>query len=116
MFRPNLPCRIQLASGKTDVYGQPTPATFVNERCSIVRLTSRSEKTSVRADSSASRGNARELQADAVILLTIHTKARIDDVVEVSGVKLKITSIFPQHDVNGRLDHYEVEAHIWSGK
>lgn len=115
MFKPNQKCRIQLSAGN-DVYGQPKPGVLVTEGCSIVRLMIRNEKSSVRADSSASRGNARELQADAVILLTTSTKAKIDDVIEIGGAKFKISGSFPRHDVNGRLDHIEVHAMIWSGK
>lgn len=115
MFKPNQKCRIQLSAGN-DVYGQSKPSTFVIEGCSIVKLMISNEKSSVRADSSASRGNARELQADAVLLLTTATKARIDDVIEISGAKFKISGRFPRHDVNGRLDHIEIHAMMWSGK
>lgn len=116
MFKPNLTCRIQIASGKTDVYAQPLPARYVTERCSIVRLQAVNVKSSVRADSSASRGSARELEVDSVILLTAGTKAGIDDVIEITGFKLKISGMFPRHDANGRLDHYQVQATIWSNK
>ena len=75
MFRPNLTCIISVSSGETDVYGKPMPAKRVTERCAIVKLDIKNTKTSVRADTSASRGNARELIADSVILLTKNTVA-----------------------------------------
>lgn len=114
MFRPNQRCRIRLA-GETDVHGQTTPGPVITERCSIVRLMVSQSKSSVRADSSASRGAAHELQADAVILMTVTTKARIEDMVEFAGAKFKISGRFPRHDANGRLDHIEIHATIWSG-
>lgn len=114
MFRPNLTCIISVSSGETDVYGKPLPATRVTERCAIVKLNIKSLTTSVRTDTSATRGNARELTADTVILLTAKTVANIDDIIEVSGATLRIVSKFPRHSVAGVLDHYEITATIWS--
>ncbi len=114
MFRPNQTCRIQLASGKTDLYGQPTPGRTITERCAVVKLLLTNEKSSVRADSSASRGNANEMQAVSVVLLAPTTRAAIDDILEIAGHKLRIMGYFPRFDVTGRLDHVQVEAHVWS--
>lgn len=116
MFRPNIACKIYVASGKNDVYGQPLPAEVRNERCSVVKLVTMSEKTSVRVDSSASRGTAREFQTEAVILLQSNTAANIDDVIEVANTTMRITSKFPRIDILGKLDHYQVEAVLWNGK
>lgn len=114
MFRPNLNCIISVSSGETDVYGKPMPSKRVTERCAIVKLDIKNLNTSVRADTSATRGNARELTADSVILLAKNTVANIDDTIEVSGVTLRIASKFPRHSVAGVLDHYEITATIWS--
>lgn len=113
MFRPNLSCRIQQSTGN-DVHGQPLPERFRRERCAIVKLEVANEKSSVRADSSASRGNALEVQVASVILLTTKTAARRDDIIEVSGYKLRIVLMEPRYDVGGRLDHYEIHATMWS--
>lgn len=114
MFRPNQTCRIQLASGKSDVHGQALPARFVSERCSIVKLVISNEKSSVRADSSASRGNAMEFEAASVILLPAATQAKIDDIIAVTGVKLRIMALHQRFDATGRHDHTEVHATFWS--
>lgn len=113
MFRPNLDCRVQLSAG-TDVFGQAKPAIFRKERCAIVKLVLTAVKTPVRADSSASRGTAEEIQAVSVILLESTTKVKIGDLIEVVGVTLNVSGRFPRHDVNGRLDHYEINATVWS--
>jgi len=113
MFRPNLRCKIQLASGKNDVRGQPIPGRLVDDRCAIVKLVIENEKSSVRADSSASRGNAQEMEARSVILLPATTQARIDDIIIVFGYKLRIMGAQPRFDVNGRLDHHEIYATMW---
>ena len=112
MFRPNQTCRLQLSNGH-DIYGQPKPATVVREGCAIVKLVQTATKTSVRADSSASRGNAEEVQAQSVILLPPSTRARIGDLIDVAGVQLKIESTLPRHDCQGRFDHVEITASIW---
>jgi hypothetical protein len=113
MFRANQNCRVQLASGKNDVHGQPIPGRFIPERCAIVKLIVINEKSSVRADSSATRGNARELEAESVILLPPTTQARIDDIIIVSGFQLRIMAMQPRYDVGGRHDHFEVNAAMW---
>lgn len=114
MFKPNLNCRVQVSSGKTDVFGQPVPGVYVNERCAVVKLDLSNNKSSVRADSSATRGNALEEEASSVILLEKTTRANKDDIIEVSSIKLRIVSRQPRFDVSGRLDHYEINATIWS--
>lgn len=114
MFRPNQVCYITVASGRTDVYGQPLAATKVREQCAIVRLVTTNMKSAVRADSSASRGNAKELVGDSLILLTATTAANIDDLIDVGGAKLRILSKHPRYSVGGVLDHYEITASVWS--
>lgn len=114
MINPNIPCKIQISSGRNDVYGRPIPGELVKELCCVVKLLTRNEKSSVRADSSASRGSAHEFETDAVLLLAKNTRASVDDILEVAGQHLRISGIFPRFAVNGVLDHYQIEAKIWS--
>ena len=116
MFRPNQNCTIISASGRTDVYGQPITSTRYSERCAVVKLITKNQKTAIRADSSASRGNARETVADSLILLARNTRAEIDDLISVSGQTLRIMSMHPRFSVTGELDHYEITASHWSGE
>jgi hypothetical protein len=116
MFRPNFNCQIQKTTGKTDVYGMPVPGRKYNERCSIIDLNVRNEKSAVRADTSASRGNAREFEANAKLLLTKNTAGEIDDMIIVNGAEFRIASKFPRHDLQGNLDHYEITCTYWSAR
>lgn len=116
MFRPNLDCHIQKSSGKTDVYGMPIPGRKIKERMAIVELNLMAVKSSVRADSSASRGAAQELEVSSKFLLTANTKAAIDDILIFGENRFRIVSIFPRHDVQGRLDHHEITCTYWSKK
>ncbi|MCL2874773.1 MAG: hypothetical protein FWF12_00465 [Betaproteobacteria bacterium] len=113
LLRPNQNCRIRKTTGETDVYGVPIAGPQVVERCAIIRLNIKNEKSSVRADTSASRGNARELVADTMFLLTKNTVAAIDDLLIFGDQKYWIVSKFPRHDLQGKLDHYEVTCSIW---
>lgn len=114
MFRSNNTCTIRTSSGKTDVYGKPTPGNSYKEACAIVKLDIRNLTSSVRTDSSATRGNARELIADSVILLNKATRGNIDDVIVVAGYELRILTKQPRFSATGALDHYEITASVWS--
>lgn len=114
MFIPNLDCIVITSSGNTDVYGKPILGTRYKERCAIVKLNTRDKKTAIRADSSASRGAGHELVMDAILIMTKNTKAQMDDVIVVSGQKIKIVGVYPLHDINGVMDHYRVEGMSWS--
>jgi hypothetical protein len=116
MFTPNAKCRIQLASGKNNVFGQPVPGKWVTEPCSVVRVQIKNMRSSVRADQSAAGGTAMEIEADAVILLLPNTKANIDDILVADGYTLRILGIEPRRDAGGRMDHFAVTAVIWSVK
>lgn len=113
MFIPNLYCTITKA-GSVNVYGEEQPGLTTPARCAIVKLLGREEKTSVRADSSASRGNAQEVTADAVLLFPPNTVIGMDDKITVVGQTLRVSGIWPRHDLRGRLDHYQVEAMKWA--
>ena len=114
MFKPNIACKVHRSSGAADVYGQPLPSTVISEKCAIINLNMKSLKTTVRADSSATRGAASEEVLDAFLLMTTGTKAEIDDVVEVAGIKIRVTRKFPRHNLQGVLDHFEIGGMIWS--
>lgn len=116
MFRPNQNCHIQKSSGKNDVYGMPTPGAKVAERLAVIELNIMSEKSSVRADTSASRGNAQEMEVVSKFLLTKKTVAEINDVLIYAGHSFRVKSLFPRHDLQGMLDHFEATCTFWSAR
>lgn len=116
MFKPNQLCIVHLASNQTDVFGMPTPGIKVKERCSVVKMKISNIKSAVRADTSASRGNAQEIESDTVILLARTTRAGIDDNIEIHGNQFRIMSIHPRFTVVGDLDHYEVGCTYWASE
>lgn len=114
MFRPNVYCEIQRRSG-VNGYGKPAFSAPERVMCGIVRLERESLKTSVRADSSATRGSAKEAVATARILFLREVRLSEGDVVEVMGIKLTVQSVWPRHHVNGRFDHWQVDLEIFGG-
>lgn len=115
IFRPKSRC-VVIRNGGNDLYGLPKPGIRHAERCSIVKFLVRNEKSTVRADSSASRGNAMELEADGVFLLTTNTVADIDDLVEINGHRMRVAARHMRFNAAGRHHHFEIHCTYWSDK
>lgn len=114
-FVPNQDCLISKRDDDTDEFGQVTFGHKQKERCAVVTFTIGREKTTVRADSSGSRGNAQEITADIRLLFKHNSIIAIGDKVELLGYSLSVLSKFPRHSISGRLDHYQVDCEIWQG-
>ena len=114
MFRPNIHCLISRLTGDYDIHGQPAHEPAKSAWCAVVRLSTGRKKTSVRADSSASRGNAIEEVSDAKILFMPFEPVGDGDKIEVSGVTLRVIRVEQRFSVTGLLDHYEVDCEVWA--
>lgn len=113
MFFPNTTCRL-IKEGALDQYGQRTRGTETTEECAVVKLEVAAKKTSVRADSSASRGKAQEQVSDARLLFRPNVGVDIGDFIEIMGYTLRVSSVHPRRNVMGDLDHYQVDADAWA--
>jgi hypothetical protein len=98
----------------TDLYGQPKLGVALRELVAVVKLEFTSQHTTVRADSSASRGFADEFVTQNRFLLARTTKVAIDDQLTVAGVAVRIKTLTPRYDVWGELDHYEARGEVWA--
>jgi hypothetical protein len=114
MFLPNRPCQIRKRIPSFNVYGEPEDgyAPPVDALCGIVKLTFGVDQTSVRTDSSASRGNADEITADARLLFRPLYDIALGDMIVAEGRTLKVVDVQPRIAVIGRLDHYQVDCNI----
>lgn len=118
-LKPRTPCRIvSRIAGGFDQYGRPRHERRSRAaRCAIVYLRNITAVTSVRTDSSASRGNAFETTSDARLLFDPGVAIDRGDIVEISlgGVPfaIEVTGIFPRPDVYGAIHHIEVEGERW---
>lgn len=109
MFIPNNHCYIRRVSKARDIRGERTYGPRERTPCAVVTLNLEIDKTSVRADSSGSRGRAEEEQGVARLLFPVYVKIADLDLVEVEGETLEVIQINPRRSVIGTLDHYEVD-------
>lgn len=114
MITPNVDCII-ITQGQTDVYGDRQWDAPKASRCVVVRLVDGVQSTTVRADSSASRGFAKEPRSEARLLFPASTAIANGDRIEVQGVSLEVTQVHPRLDVLGTLNHLEVDGKRWQG-
>lgn len=114
LFNPNTTCVIIKNEGY-NMYGEQTYSKErITENCAVLDAKRSVKKSSVRADSSASRGNAQEVIADFWLILEQDTVAEIDDLIEVRGVRVKIVDMIPRYGLDGHHDHTEVACQMWN--
>lgn len=111
MFIPNVRCKVRRRIG-TNVYGKGEYGGEENAACGIVRLEESSDTTSVRADSTASRGSAKEENLQARLLFPARTRLNKGDLVKVMSFTMIVQSVWPRHNVTGRLDHWQIDLQI----
>jgi len=112
MFIPNTTCLL-IKEGQKDRYGVRAEGSSSIARMAIVKLELGMKKTTVRADSSASRGTSDEEVSSAVFLFEKTSSVAVGDFIEIYNHKLKVVSCFPRYDVVGKFDHIQVEAQAW---
>lgn len=95
-------------------YGEPSFGEAKTVECGVVHLGRVDQKTSVRTDSSATRGNADETLFNAKILFPSYVVVSAGDRFVINGQKLRVTAIEPRYSVYGSLDHYEVDFDRWA--
>lgn len=112
MFTPNLVGKLFRASGY-DNYGRPGFSdSFVQCPFASVTLKKVAQKTSVRADSSASRGAADEIVSNARILVPAYIVIEIGDEFEFDGNRFRVMTKHVRRSVFGRVDHIECDLGI----
>jgi hypothetical protein len=109
MFIPNNTALIHRVNATRTTRGERSYAAPVRVPCGVVTLALEIGKTSVRADSSGSRGRAEEQQGTARILFPAYVKVAEMDMVQVEQDTLEIIQIVPRRNILGAIDHYEVD-------
>lgn len=113
MFTPNLHGFIQSSFG----YDVNAERKYGNQReCPYATVSMKIDlqKTSVRADSSASRGSADEIATTRTkILVPAYVTASFGDrFISAEGYRFLVKSVHPRYSIGGRLDHYEIDLEI----
>lgn len=109
MFLPNRSCILRKKLKHYDAYGQAQFAQPITVRFALVRFDTKVQDTTVRADSSATRGNVKENQASGRILIERRSKPFTGDLVTFDGKVFRIKEVEPRYNVLGKLDHYECD-------
>lgn len=112
MFIPNSKGLLSRVIGR-DVHSRPTYSLPVECPFATVNMSVSARKTSVRADSSASRGAADETMAErAKILLPAYVVISIGDKFEYDDLSFRVTTIHKRRSVLGTLDHLEIDLEL----
>lgn len=111
MFSPNQTAELMARAGRNrdgeETYGDPRSIGI-----SIVQLARQSVKSSVRSDSSASRGAAEIMTSDGKILT--REEPGIDDRIVIRNVPYRVIGLHPRLTVMGEFDHNEVFLELLS--
>ena len=110
-MRPRIRCTVTPTVG-FDVHGSEQLGKTVSAMCTIISLSLKQEPTSVRTDSAASRGSAKERLSESRLLFAPGI-ATIDAKVVVHDRSLRVIAIDPRHTMGGTHDHDEVDLVIW---
>ena len=94
-------------------YGEPQYAAGVIVPCGVVHLNKKITKTSIRVDSSASRGASEEFISVSKVLFKSNVIVKPEDRFELAGFTLKAIGIENRYSVSGNLDHFEVDFVEW---
>lgn len=99
---------------RRDMYGDVRLGTPVQVPCGVVHLNKKVQPTTVRSDSSGSRGAAEEFVSVSKILFPANLQIATGMKFEIAGFALRVTLVEPRYAVAGRLDHYEVDLEQWT--
>jgi hypothetical protein len=113
MIYPTLPIEIWLQTGN-DVFAQPLFEQQPGERVCPVRLSFKTDTTTVRTDSAGSKGHAREPVSQVVILAVPKTRIRMESKLVIMGRPCRVIEIHPRFTVNGVHDHDEIHCSAWT--
>lgn len=112
MLNPTVRCSLCQTTGY-DESGKETLSRKVFTYCQPVHYRIEEKPSSVRADSSASRGRAAQETATVRLLFLPKDKLAIDmfvQLVERPDERFRVVEVYPRFDVFGQLDHYQVDC------
>lgn len=101
-------------SAQFDAYGQPIPGERFSARVAVVFVHSSNKRESVRRDASASQRNAGEVTADARLLFKPDADIAKGDKIEVAGMTVQALSVLPRIDLDGHVNHLQVDCSAWA--
>jgi hypothetical protein len=109
MFIPNGTCYIRRKLNSFTKYGEPAYGNKTSIPFAQVRFDAMTEDSTVRADSSATRGNIKEFHASGRLLVPASVAPSWGDLFIVHGKVFQAKQVEPRYSVLGVLDHYQVD-------
>lgn len=109
MFIPNRTCSLRRKRPTTNGYGEIIYGSKETIKFALVRFDLKIENSTVRADSSASRGNVNEFHASGRILVPVSVNPTWGDLVIIDRKVFKIKEVEPRYNVLGIQDHFECD-------
>lgn len=99
--------------GGMNIYGESKYQFVRSTKVGVVNFTEGVVRSSVRADSSGSRGKADVETFNAVLIVPLAADVKLGDVLVMSGTKLLVASVERRWGLRGRPGHLEVGANVW---
>jgi hypothetical protein len=109
MFIPNRIAYLRRKSKNTDMYGQYTYGQKEAVHYGLVRYNTLMEDSTVRADSSATRGNIKEFHSTGRVLIAKKFNPSFGDLIVVENKVFEIKGVEPRFNILGLLDHWQCE-------
>ena len=109
MFIPNGYCQIRKLLPSFNVYGEPEYGPLETIPFAQVRFDTKIEDSTVRADSSATRGNVKEFHASGRCLVPKTVIPNWGDIFIIHGKTYRCKQVEPRYNVVGQLDHFQVD-------
>lgn len=108
MFLPNTHADIYRRTAEVNNFGRAVYEPRKSVPVAVINMRVGSQKSSVRADTSASRGQMEQMEGDAAFLLPIYVQVAEGDVFHKDHLWLEVSSVEPRRNLLGQLDHNEV--------
>lgn len=112
----SVPASITPLTGDFDASGDRLLGQPFNTFVAVLGLTLSATPTNLGSSTSglsASRGSAWENSASTRFLFYPNVSINIGDRIDVAGMTLRVASVFPRYDIDGVLDHLQVDATPW---
>jgi hypothetical protein len=103
-------------TGNYDATGEKVLSAGIRTSCAFIRFRNEVKATNVVASStgmSGSRGGAWENVGTMVLLMPVTAPCSINDKLHIVNQDTRVISVFPRFDVDGVLNHYEIEVTPW---
>lgn len=121
-IRTRTKCRIKRVQTTYDKYGRPKEnSTYRATKCAIVWIKDLDIETTVRNDSSASRGSADQNTHEVRLMFHPRDMITVGDIIEINDkaagkMTLQASMVQRRLDINGSVHHIQVDGDRWASE